>query len=100
MSALSHRRWFLPLLISVAAWLLLLVLFATQAVMVGGLEPGVAVELGIRLWIGWAVLLPIVVFLSTRFPIERRRLCANVGIHLTACALAIAANQMISMLQP
>ncbi|MEZ5329568.1 MAG: histidine kinase [Verrucomicrobiales bacterium] len=100
MSVLFHRRWLVPLLISVAAWLLLLVLFATQAVIVGGLELWVAVKLGIRLWIGWAALIPLVVLLSTRFPLERRRLFANAGIHMTACAVAIAANQLIGMLQP
>src|SRR5690349_6283450 len=52
-----------------------------------------AVGFGVSFWALWLVFLPAVAWLSFRFPIERRRLLRNLGLHLLACLLMVNANR-------
>ena len=52
-----------------------------------------AVSFGGSFWALWLLFLPAVAWLSFRFPIERRRLLRNVGLHLLACLLMVGANR-------
>ena len=52
-----------------------------------------AVSFGASFWALWLLFLPAVAWLSFRFPIERRRLLRNVGLHLLACLLLVGANR-------
>src|SRR5258708_36363042 len=52
-----------------------------------------AVSFGASFWALWLLFLPAVTWLSFRFPIERRRLLRNVGLHLLACLLVVGANR-------
>src|SRR5690348_6641476 len=52
-----------------------------------------AVSFGASFWALWLVFLPAVAWLSFRFPIERRRLLRNVGLHLLACLLIVGTNR-------
>src|SRR5438876_7629589 len=52
-----------------------------------------AVSFGASFWALWLLFLPAVAWLSFRFPIERRRLLRNVGLHLLACLLMVGTNQ-------
>jgi two-component sensor histidine kinase len=52
-----------------------------------------AVSFGASFWALWLLFLPAVMWLSLRFPIERRRLLRNVGLHLLACLLMVGTNK-------
>src|SRR3989440_6680370 len=52
-----------------------------------------AVSFGASFWALWLLFLPAVAWLSFRFPIERRRLLRNVGLHLFACFLIVGTNK-------
>src|SRR5436190_7037862 len=52
-----------------------------------------AVSFGASFWALWLLFLPVVAWLSFRFPIERKRLLRNVGLHLLACLLMVGTNK-------
>jgi signal transduction histidine kinase len=52
-----------------------------------------AVSFGASFWALWLLFLPAVAWLSFRFPIERRRLLQNVGVHLLACLLMVGTTR-------
>jgi signal transduction histidine kinase len=52
-----------------------------------------AVSFGASFWALWLLFLPAVTWLSFRFPIERKRLLRNVGLHLLACLLMVGINK-------
>src|ERR1041385_8310327 len=52
-----------------------------------------AVSFGASFWALWLLFLPAVTWLSFRFPIERRRLLRNVGLHLLACLLMVGTTR-------
>src|SRR6185369_17494465 len=53
-----------------------------------------AVSFGASFWALWLLLLPAVAWLSFRFPIERRRLLRNVGLHLLFCLLIVGTSRV------
>src|SRR5215471_3615397 len=74
-------------------WGALVLLFAAPLALT---RPGSwreAVSFGGSFWALWLLFLPVVAWLSFRFPIERRRLVRNVGIHLSACLLIVGTNR-------
>lgn len=52
-----------------------------------------AAGFGVSFWAPWLVFLPAVMWFSFRFPIERRRLVRNVGLHLMACLVVVGASR-------
>src|SRR5581483_5287453 len=52
-----------------------------------------AISFGASFWALWLLFLPVVAWLSFRFPIERKRLLRNVGLHLLACLLMVSTNK-------
>ena len=74
-------------------WGALVLLFAAPLAL---RDPGSwreAVSFGASFWALWLLFLPAVTWLSFRFPIERRRLLRNVGLHLLACLLMVGTNK-------
>src|SRR5215471_3920892 len=74
-------------------WGALVLLFAAPLALT---RPGSwreAVSFGGSFWALWLLFLPAVAWLSFRFPIERRRLFRNVGLHLLACLLVVGTNK-------
>jgi two-component sensor histidine kinase len=74
-------------------WGALVLLFATPLALRGPVSWREAVSFGASFWALWLLFLPAVVWLSFRFPFERRRLLRNVGVHLLACLLIVGANR-------
>jgi two-component system, LytTR family, sensor kinase len=74
-------------------WLALVLLFASQFVLVGSFSWGEAFSHAIFFWGLWVLLMPLVVLLSFWLPIERSRLIQTMGIHTLACALVVTASQ-------
>ena len=75
-------------------WTALVILFATQFVLVGSSSWKEAFVQTACFWSVWLVLMPAVVFLSLRFQIEPGRLATNLGIHILACVGAVVLSQM------
>src|SRR5712691_9535668 len=74
-------------------WGALVLLFAAPLALTGPVSWRQAVSFGGSFWALWLLFLPAVAWLSFRFPIERRRLLRNVGLHLLACFLMVGANR-------
>ena len=74
-------------------WGALVLLFAAPLALTGRVSWREAVSFGGSFWALWLLFLPAVAWLSFRFPIERRRLIRNVGLHLLACLLVVGTNR-------
>jgi len=74
-------------------WAALVLLFATQFVLVGSCSWREGFVQALFFWGLWVLLTPAVVLLSFRFPFERKRLFQRFGIHVLACVLAVTASQ-------
>lgn len=61
--------------------------------LVGPFELLDAVKIALPLWLVWLAFAPLTVWLAFRFPLERGRLALNVAVHLSACAVLVAASQ-------
>src|SRR5437016_3553237 len=74
-------------------WGALVLLFAAPLALTGPVSWRQAVSFGGSFWALWLLFLPAVAWLSFRFPIERRRLLRNVGLHLLACLLVVGTSR-------
>ncbi|HTE90623.1 MAG TPA: histidine kinase, partial [Terriglobales bacterium] len=74
-------------------WGALVLLFAAPLALTGPISWRQAVSFGGSFWALWLLFVPAVAWLSFRFPIERRRLLRNVGLHLLACLLMVGASR-------
>src|SRR4051812_21096357 len=74
-------------------WGALVLLFAAPLALTGPISWPQAVSFGASFWVLWLLFLPAVAWLSFRFPIERRRLLRNVGLHLLACLLIVGSSK-------
>lgn len=74
-------------------WGALVLLFAAPLPLTSRVSWREAVRFGGSFWALWLLFLPAAAWLSFRFPIERKRLARNVGLHLLACLLIVAANR-------
>jgi two-component sensor histidine kinase len=74
-------------------WAVLVLLFATQFVLVGSFSWREAFVQAGSFWGPWVVLMPAAVSLSFRFPVEPSRLFLNLGIHFMACVLVVTVSQ-------
>src|ERR1043166_6647894 len=74
-------------------WGALVLLFAAPLALPGRISWPEAVSFGASFWALWLLFLPAVAWLSFHFPIERRRLLQNVGVHLLACLLMVGTTR-------
>jgi len=79
--------------IALGLWGALVLLFAAPLALRGPISWREAVSFGGSFWALWLLFLPVVAWLSFRFPIERRRLLRNVGLHLLVCLLMVVTNR-------
>src|SRR5678815_3940723 len=77
-------------------WGALVLLFAAPLALTGRFSWRQALSFGGSFWVLWLFFLPAVAWLSFRFPIERKRLLRNVGLHLLACVLLVGTNRATS----
>ena len=77
-------------------WTLLVLAFAGQLVFSGNLEWRDALLVSLRDWVPWVLLAPAILWLSNRFPLERRGLSLGIPVHLAACILAVAACELFT----
>lgn len=74
-------------------WGALVLLFAAPLALTGQVSWPQAVTFGGSFWALWLLFLPVVAWLSFRFPIERKSLFRNVALHLLACLLVVGAHR-------
>ena len=79
--------------IALVLWGALVLLFAAPLALPGQISWRQAVTFGGSFWALWLLFLPVVAWLSFRFPIERKRLFRNVAFHLLACLLLVGTNR-------
>lgn len=72
-----------------ALWALLVLAFAGHLVFTNELPWVDALRISLRDWYPWALLAPLVVWLSSQFPFERGRFALSVPVHVVACMLAV-----------
>ena len=74
-------------------WGVLVLVFAAPLALTGDISGRHAIRFGLSFWALWPLFLPAVAWLSFRFPLERRKLVRNIGIHLVACLLIAGTTQ-------
>jgi two-component system, LytTR family, sensor kinase len=75
-------------------WGALVLLFAAPLALTSRITWRHAISFGASFWALWLLFLPNVAWLSFRFPIERKRLLRNVGLHLLACLLIVGTSRV------
>jgi len=80
---------------AVGLWGALVLLFAAPLALTGPLSWRQAVRFGVSFWALWLLFLPAVAWLAFRFPIERRNLLRNAGLHVAACLLMVGTNRAL-----
>ncbi len=76
-------------------WALLVFAFAGQLVITAEREWPDALVMSLRDWLPWALLSPMIAWLSARFPLERKRLLVSVPLHVAACVTAVLACYLL-----
>lgn len=94
----TPSRWWWKALLLLAAWAALGTLFTLQFVLLGSLDWREAMSLSWPFWVTWAPLLPIVVWLAFRFPLEQGKWSTSVPAHVLGC-VAVLAVGLISVRQ-
>lgn len=79
--------------LALGLWGALVLLFAAPLALTSRASWREAVSFGGSFWALWLLFLPAVVWLAFRFPIERKRLLRNVGLHLFACFLMVGTTR-------
>jgi signal transduction histidine kinase len=94
--SIASRRWLVPALIVLAAWLALMVLFTAQPMLANSLELSEALKQTLPLWVGWILFAPLTVLLAFRFRLERGQLFSSLIVHAVACGVFVLAAQAVA----
>jgi two-component sensor histidine kinase len=94
-SAAIRQQLFLWALV-LGLWALLVIAFAGQLVFTANFPWPEALRLSLRDWVPWALLSPLVVWLASRFPLERGKLALSVPVHLVACVVAMLLCELLA----
>src|SRR5712675_572381 len=90
--ATAHpRRWRVPALIALGAWLVIELLFIGQAMHVDEFDLWQAIRLTVPRTVMWLFFAPLAVALAFWFPLERGKWVPGVAVHLAACFLLVTA---------
>jgi len=76
-------------------WSVLVLLFASQFVIIGSFSWRDAFMHAGYFWLPWFFFMPAVVWVAFRFPLERNSLYLNLGVHALACVLIVTASQVV-----
>lgn len=79
--------------VTLGLWTTLVLLFAVPLALNNPASWREAVRFGASFWALWLFFLPAAAWLSFSFPIERRTLLRNVGLHVLACLVIVAINR-------
>ena len=90
----SPQDWLKPTLVVLVVIVGLGSVLAVQLSLMGYMSMAEAFGTTLPMWLPWMAFAPVTVWLAFRFPLERRCWKTSVAVHLVACALVIAGNQM------
>jgi two-component system LytT family sensor kinase len=82
-----------PLWFALCLWSGLVILFSFTAAVVNSEPWSVSLAHTCSFWLLWFFFLPLIVWLSLRFPLERPNVLLQAGFHLVACALVVIISQ-------
>jgi two-component system, LytTR family, sensor kinase len=82
------------LAMALGLWAVLIVLFATQFVLIGSFSWFDAFKQATSFWGSWVVFMPAVVWVAFRVPFETGRLVPGLCAHFVACAALVAVSQL------
>jgi two-component system, LytTR family, sensor kinase len=88
------KRRLIPLGIVLGLWCGLVTLFTIQAVVVNSMPWAGALAQIRSFWLLWIFFLPVIVWLSFKFPLERPQILLQIGIHLAACIAIVVLDQV------
>jgi signal transduction histidine kinase len=83
------RRWRVPALIALGAWLVIELLFIGQAMHMDAFDFWQAIKVTVPRTAMWLFFSPLAVILAFCFPFERGHLAPAFAIHLAACVLLV-----------
>lgn len=75
-------------------WGALVLLFAAPLALSGPVSWYQAVGSGASFWSLWLLFLPAVAWIAFRFPIERKRILRNLGLHFLVCLLVVGTSRI------
>ena len=90
-AASRARRWRVPVLIALGAWLVIELLFVGQAMHVDEFDLWQALKLTVPRTVMWLFFAPLAVALAFWFPLERGRWAPGLAVHFVACFLLLNA---------
>lgn len=79
--------------LALGLWGAIVLLFAAPLALTRRASWPEAISFGGSFWALWLLFLPAVAWLSFRFPLERKRLLRNLGLHLLACLVMVGTNR-------
>jgi len=83
------RRWRVPALIALGAWLVIELLFIGQAMHVDAFNFWEAIKVTVPRTAMWLLFAPLAVVLGFWFPFERGRLAPAFAVHIVACVILV-----------
>jgi two-component system LytT family sensor kinase len=83
------RRWRIPALIALSAWLVIELLFIGQSMHVEAVDLWQAIKVTVPRTAMWLLFAPLAVVLGFWFPFERGRLSLAFAVHIVACVILV-----------
>jgi two-component system, LytTR family, sensor kinase len=83
-----------PLALVLGLWGGVISLFSIQAVVVFSTSWTSVFSQVYSYWLVWVLFLPLIVWLSLRYPLQRSKMLPQLGIHIVACTLILVLNQI------
>jgi len=83
------RRWRVPALIALGAWLVIELLFVGQAMHVDAFDFWQAIKVTVPRTAMWLLFAPLAVVLAFWFPFERGHLASAFAVHIVACVFLV-----------
>ena len=83
------RRWRVPALIALGAWLVIELLFIGQAMHVDAFDFWQAIKVTVPRTVMWLFFAPLAVVLAFWFPFERGHLAPALAVHIAACVFLV-----------
>jgi two-component sensor histidine kinase len=95
-NSVSRRLRLWPLWIALAAWIGFVAFDATLQVVSRSESWPTAFAHACYFWLLWVFFLPIVIWLSLRFPLQQPRVPLQIVLHLMMCAFIVFSNQLVT----
>ena len=86
--------------LALGVWALLVAVATVELLLTGAFEAGNAIATAMRDWLPWVVLVPAVVWLARRFPLEHGKLWIGITVHVSACSAVVVLSGLLARPPP